>query len=242
MGGLNPSVTEAELMERFSSFGTVSSVDFIRKEENVFAYLSIELDDAQWKKMQNSYHNSYWKSMKLRIAEAKKSYMERLAEKPTEKKEKKTAGGLYLHAKNMELVSDAEKCRRGWKKGRNGRAIALVRLRKERNHFIVVDPDHYRENIQRLFGTKPPLPVTRLHFRYEDFDGNSIASYDTESEISADEEIEEERTGNKVENITENKVEQRTNSSTNDNLVLSSKKKKEPVFFSLISNVEITND
>lgn len=55
-----------------------------------------------------------------------------------------------------------ESPRRGWKRGRFGRAVAVVRMRRPDGRMITIDPDHHKQTIQKLFGSVRPLPITRL--------------------------------------------------------------------------------
>lgn len=58
--------------------------------------------------------------------------------------------------------------RKGWKRSRYGRAVALVKMRTPDGRYITVDPDHYKERILKLFGSVKPLPITQLTWHIDD--------------------------------------------------------------------------
>ncbi len=104
VGGLGPSVTAAELGQRFESFGTVEAVQIINKqgcqsgEEEFFkkrdrfgrnptlylllecrgfAFVNMVISDTMLTRCAGIYNKSKWKGMQLKIQVAKTSFMER---------------------------------------------------------------------------------------------------------------------------------------------------------------------
>ena len=86
------------------------------------------------------FKGSKWKGQEIKIEEAKMDYKEREAlrqqkiEERQERKRKRLArwnDSDGFHAKDMSLITDNNiNNKRGWKRGRYGRAIAVMRLSK----------------------------------------------------------------------------------------------------------------
>lgn len=67
----------------------------------------------------------------------------------------------------MSLVTDRDvEARPGWKRGRYGRAIRVMRLRRPDGSMMVYDPGMYKNNLEKLFGSERPLPVDQLTWFY----------------------------------------------------------------------------
>ncbi|BGP42331.1 hypothetical protein JCM10449v2_006336 [Rhodotorula kratochvilovae] len=137
VGGLAPSVQPKDLVQRFSSFGTV-----IGGENGVtglgttdtglprsFAFFSIETTDAKFARCMSMLNGSMWKAHKLRIAPAKPDWQQRRAEereqaakeaenpaaRPKKRKRASKAVNLGLPASHFELVTPDNMARhRGW--------------------------------------------------------------------------------------------------------------------------------
>lgn len=74
------------------------------------------------------------------------------------------------HSSNLDLVKDPSpsgEAPRGWKKARYGRAVMLVHVRRPDGRIITVDPDHYKDRFEKLFGSVRPKPLSQLTWRYE---------------------------------------------------------------------------
>ncbi|KAI8990967.1 hypothetical protein BDF20DRAFT_841940 [Mycotypha africana] len=164
IGGLHPSITEDQIVERFGKFGTVSNVDIAKNVENEcrgFAHMTIHTTPKQWEQCISVYNNAKWKGHILKLEEAQMDWQERKRlrdEKFAEKEEKKRKRLLRwndsdgFHAKDMTPVTDNNVgTRKGWKRGRYGRAIAVMRLMKEDGTKFVFDPSHYKNNLTKLF-------------------------------------------------------------------------------------------
>ncbi|RUS19960.1 hypothetical protein BC937DRAFT_86650 [Endogone sp. FLAS-F59071] len=210
IGGLNNDVTAAELEERFRPFGNVANVDVARNTLTGhcrgFAHMTMNTTVGV-----NLYNGTKWKGTALKIEDAKSDYRERLRKewenqkeeenegnKPLKKRKKVTSDGVL--AKDMTLVTDKNmEGRKNWKRGRYGRAIALLHLRKDDGTSFVYDPTHYKNNLLKLYNLGVKMKPTRqLAMYYEYFDKEGIRR-DYASDSSAGEdgrgvEVEDEAT------------------------------------------------
>ncbi|CAJ0915705.1 unnamed protein product [Ranitomeya imitator] len=81
VGGLGPSVTDAELSERFGRFGKVGEVDIIYRKDDqgnpvrTFAYMNINISDTDLKKCLSLLNKTKWKGGLLQIEIAKESFL-----------------------------------------------------------------------------------------------------------------------------------------------------------------------
>ncbi|KAI5478461.1 nucleolar protein 8 [Pseudohyphozyma bogoriensis] len=132
LSGLAPSIKPLELVNRFSSFGTIvggeAGVSGLGVDGNgfpkPFAFITLEATDAQLKRCTSMLSGSLWKGHKLRIAAAKPDYQARLAEErrealepetPKKKRKRNPDPSVGVAARNFELVTvDNAKDHRGW--------------------------------------------------------------------------------------------------------------------------------
>ncbi|GBB85008.1 hypothetical protein RclHR1_01160002 [Rhizophagus clarus] len=167
IGGLSKDINEIDLESRFSSFGVVSKVDIIRQSTGDcrgFAYVTLKTTDNNWKKCASLFNGAKWNGMTLKIQEAKPDYKQRLKSEweiqksstpPCKKRRRDRFHNEF--AEDMSLVTDNNfEHRKGWKKSKYGRAVSVMRLKKNDGTRINVDPSRYKGNI--------------LKFSYEDFD------------------------------------------------------------------------
>ncbi|XP_017160197.1 nucleolar protein 8-like [Poecilia reticulata] len=86
IGGLNHTVTQKDLKDRFGKFGEVLDVELrTRKDEEgipykTFAYININISEADLKKCMTVLNKSKWKGGTLQIEAAKESFLHRLAQ------------------------------------------------------------------------------------------------------------------------------------------------------------------
>ncbi|GAA5915737.1 hypothetical protein JCM6882_003840 [Rhodosporidiobolus microsporus] len=135
VGGLAPSVTAKELVQRFSSFGSViggeQAVDGLGKHDNglprSFAFFNLETTDAKFARCMSMLNGSMWKAHKLRIAPAKVDWQERrsteraevaaLESAPVRPKKRKRSKdpNVGIVTSRFELVTEENiKRHRGW--------------------------------------------------------------------------------------------------------------------------------
>lgn len=147
IGGLPTIMTDDDLKTRFKMFGEVVDASIAKDTENKcrgFGHLTINTSTNQWTKCLSVYNHAKWKGGIMKIEDAKpdwKSKREAEIEKAEARKLKKserankrrrtTDADGYL-ARDMTLVNDKNvDGRKGWKRGRYGRAIAVMRLQKD---------------------------------------------------------------------------------------------------------------
>ncbi|TFK64962.1 hypothetical protein BDN72DRAFT_962893, partial [Pluteus cervinus] len=111
ISGLTPALSVDDINQRFSSFGTVLTLEGFGLADGLgqprkFGYVTVETTATKLAKCLNLLSGSTWKGAKLRIGEAKPDYAQRLAkeredaqELPT--KRRKRAHGVY--AQDMSL-------------------------------------------------------------------------------------------------------------------------------------------
>ena len=173
MGGLPRDITERDIVNRFTSFGSVSKVDIIKTTEGDcrgFAYVDLECTADSWKRCVSVYNGRTWKAgLKLRLEAADETYLERLKKKQEERpKKEKAKKKRVAHAKNMSLVTeDNVEDRKGWRRGRFGRAMAVLKMKRPDGRSVTVDPSHYKDGLQKLFGSVKPKPVSQLTIYYD---------------------------------------------------------------------------
>lgn len=127
------------------------------------------------------YNGAKWRGLTLKLEEAKMDWQDKKKleeQKQAEREEKKRKRLLRwndsdgFHARDMTLITDNNMgTRKGWKRGRYGRAIAVMRLKKEDGTKFVFDPSHYKNNLTKLYNIGVRMkPVNRLIQRVDDDD------------------------------------------------------------------------
>ncbi|GAA5856584.1 hypothetical protein JCM8547_005877 [Rhodosporidiobolus lusitaniae] len=136
VGGLAPSVSAKDLVQRFSSFGTiergVEGVEGLGQCANGaprnYAFFTLETTEAKFQKCMSMLNGSMWKAHKLRIAPAKPHFEERRVTEreeakkaeeepaPRPKKRKRSKDpNVGMLARHFELVTEENlKRHRGW--------------------------------------------------------------------------------------------------------------------------------
>ncbi|PNJ71534.1 NOL8 isoform 19 [Pongo abelii] len=83
VGGLSQDISEADLQNQFSRFGEVSDVEIITRKDDqgnpqkVFAYININVAEADLKKCMSVLNKTKWKGGTLQIQLAKESFLHR---------------------------------------------------------------------------------------------------------------------------------------------------------------------
>lgn len=210
IGGLPASITEKEIKERFCKYGEIMSVDVAKScFDNTcrgFAHISIDLDETQWNKMRSVFNNSVWMGKKMRIEEAKETFLDKLQKEWQENTDEDKTGAMPKR-KNKPLVCFSKQSnlvdednvgeRKGWIRGKFGRPVAVVKLRNVDGSIVTVDPAHHKENFQRFYFGEKFLSVKYLHWNIEDFEQKPIAllrqkdalqdiDYEKATELNAD--------------------------------------------------------
>ena len=84
ISGLTPAISQQDLANRLSSFGTVQSIDGFGLLDGVgqprkFAYATLETTKGKLARCMNLLSGVTWKGAKLRLGEAKPDFRERYA-------------------------------------------------------------------------------------------------------------------------------------------------------------------
>ncbi|KAL2299771.1 hypothetical protein Nmel_012617 [Mimus melanotis] len=156
VGGLGHTVSKAELEERFGKFGHVSEAEIITRKDDqgnptkTFAYVSVNISDADLRKCMSVLNKTKWKGGTLQIELAKESFLHRLAtereeaklqkEKPQkndqmcllESLKKRGVVDFHMRAVPGTEVPDHKK----WVVGKFGRVLPILHLRNQQKNKI----------------------------------------------------------------------------------------------------------
>ncbi|CAO3676216.1 unnamed protein product [Umbelopsis ramanniana] len=199
IGGLPRSMTADDLQNWFKMFGDIVDASIAKDTENQcrgFGHITIKTTTNQWTKCLSVYNNAKWKGGVMKIEDAKPEYKEKLQaemealkvkqakkqERASKRRRNTDADGFI--ARDMTLVNDKNMDgRKGWKRGRYGRAITVMRLQKDNGTKFVFDPSHYKNNLLKLYDIKVRMKPTRsLPMFYEDIDDTTLEPYDHASD------------------------------------------------------------
>ena len=178
VGGLPDEISESNLSERFGNFGKINSIEIARsalEPHNCrgFAHINIEIDSHSWDRLRSTFNGSLWKGKKIRIEEALPDYKSKLLlEKEVPHQESRTKKHpLCRHARNMSVITEDnlnERMAKGWIRGKYGRPVAVLRMRKPTGKIETVDSAHYKESYQRFhFGNKS-ISVSKINWSIND--------------------------------------------------------------------------
>ncbi|GFO07451.1 nucleolar protein 8 [Plakobranchus ocellatus] len=164
IGGLSASVSESELVERFSRFGKVSNVSLkTRIDDNgtplkSFAHLDLQGDEASLRKCFSTYQKVKWKGSMMNLQYAKESVLERL--------QREREGSASTNLKNsaaraespqpLEVVTAAKGVpgtpvpgKKDWVVGKYGRAVPIMKLKKSyKIPMVKHDPSKYCHTVK----------------------------------------------------------------------------------------------
>jgi len=93
VGNLFPEVTQDDLQQRFSKFGSVSKIEVKNKKDidgqisQTFAFIDISVTDTQLSQCISTLANKKWKGYLMSVQQARESFMERLARERKEREE-----------------------------------------------------------------------------------------------------------------------------------------------------------
>jgi len=97
VGNLFPEVSQDDLQERFSKFGSVSKIEIKNKKDidgnisQTFAFIDIGVSDSQLSQCISTLANKKWKGYLMTVQQARESFMERLARERKEREENEPA-------------------------------------------------------------------------------------------------------------------------------------------------------
>ncbi|NXL73155.1 NOL8 protein, partial [Leptocoma aspasia] len=156
VGGLGHTVSKADLEERFGKFGRVLEAEIITRKDDqgnptkTFAYISVNISDADLRKCMSVLNKTKWKGGTLQIELAKESFLHRLAtereeaklqkEKPQindqmcllESLRKTGVVDFHMRAVPGTEVPDHKK----WVVGKFGRVLPILHLRNQQKNKI----------------------------------------------------------------------------------------------------------
>ncbi|KAM4740986.1 nucleolar protein 8 isoform 2-T2 [Anableps anableps] len=195
VGGLNHAVTQKDLKDRFGKFGEVLDVELRtrRDEEGVpyktFAYININISEADLKKCLTVLNKSKWKGGTLQIETAKESFLHRLAQERQEAAEHRLPRSATEAQKQNLLESLSEAGvenftmkaavpgsevpgHKDWVVSKFGRVLPVLQLRCQKGskaRTVKYDPSKYCHNIRRLDRNSPDETpsVTQLTWEVE---------------------------------------------------------------------------
>lgn len=200
VGGLGEGISETDLQSQFSRFGEVSDVEIITRKDDqgnshkVFAYVNIQITEADLKKCMSILNKTKWKGGTLQIQLAKESFLHRLAQEREEaktKKEKSTTGNTTLLEKmggidfHMKAVPGTEvPGHKNWVVSKFGRVLPVLHLKNQQKHKIMkYDPSKYCHNIKKIpENLTETTPITELTWELEG--GNDPMSKKRRGEFS----------------------------------------------------------
>lgn len=180
-----------------------------------FAYVNLVSTDAKLGKCMNVLNGCAWRGGKLQISQAKPNRFRTLengsiaiineGDGKKQKKKPKKKRKLVRMAGDQSLVTDKNvDKRKGWRRGRYGRAIACLRIRKPNRQLLVIDPSHYKNNLEKLFGSVKPKPLSQLLWTITDIKESEIEDIKMEMDsVEASEAFESESVQSESYNIDE---------------------------------------
>ncbi|KAM6927864.1 nucleolar protein 8 [Xenentodon cancila] len=195
VGGLNHTVTQKDLKDRFGKFGDVQDVELrTRRDEDgvpykTFAYININISDADLKKCLTVLNKSRWKGGTLQIEMAKESFLHRLAQEQQAAAEQRlqppatedgrrqlleslSRAGVDNFTMKAAVPGTEVPGHKDWVVSKFGRVLPVLQLscqKGSRARTVTYDPSKYSHNIRRLDRTaeNPSTPVTQLTWEVE---------------------------------------------------------------------------
>ncbi|NXC97134.1 NOL8 protein, partial [Certhia familiaris] len=191
VGGLGHTVSKAELEERFGKFGRVLEAEIITRKDDqgnptkTFAYISVNITDADLRKCISILNKTKWKGGTLQIELAKESFLHRLAtereeaklqkEKPQgndqtcllESLKKRGIVDFHMRAVPGTEVPDHKK----WIVGKFGRVLPInwgSFKSLTQTNVVKYDPSKYCHNLRKLEADLAhAAPVSQLTWNLE---------------------------------------------------------------------------
>ncbi|KAL8581076.1 hypothetical protein ACOMHN_012727 [Nucella lapillus] len=155
VGGLVRGVSEDELVDKFSRFGQVTSLEVKTRvtdadSSKTFAYLNLTADDNAFQKCFTAYNNTKWKGGQLKVQFAKESFLSRLKKEqakslsPQQESIRQPAPifrGPRMDPGHSAVPGTPLDDQGRWVMGQHGCPLPVLRLRKPGSRKLVtVDP------------------------------------------------------------------------------------------------------
>lgn len=157
------------------------------KPPKCFVHFTLDGDEEACKKMLSAYNGTRWRNSTIKIEEAKPDWEEALEERRSsdaksisnEFEVKSVRRRIRESSKIDEPVTDQMvDSLSGWVRSKYGRAVMLGHIRRLDGTVITVDPSHYKESLQKLFGSVKPLPIYKLAHNDVGVAGDGVCSSD----------------------------------------------------------------
>ncbi|XP_065543928.1 nucleolar protein 8 isoform X3 [Lathamus discolor] len=174
VGGLGHAVSKAELQERFGKFGHVLDAEIITRQDDqgnplkAFAYITVNISDADLRKCMTVLNKTKWKGGTLQIQLAKESFLHRLAREREEAKLQKE------NPQRNGQTSLLESLKKKWVVGKFGRVLPILHLRSQQKKKIMkYDPSKYCHNLRKLGSDLTnAIPVSEQSWHLEERGGS----------------------------------------------------------------------
>ncbi|XP_078372062.1 uncharacterized protein LOC144655647 [Oculina patagonica] len=194
VGGLYNDIKEVDLRDRFKTFGTVSSVEIIRRTDEkgfplkTFAYVDILQTESDYRKCVSLLTNSKWKGCCLKIQAAKESFLTRLERE----RQQKDQASILLPLQDTQNVTEANKeqekqkqnaipetlpkavpgtplqGKKNWVVGKFGRVLPVVYLRRrDRKKIAKFDPSKTTHCLKKIKPEELSTAVSELTWNLE---------------------------------------------------------------------------
>lgn len=179
VGGLYRGVKEEDLRERFKAFGTVSSVEIVRRVDDeghafkTFAFLDMIQTETDFRRCVSILSSSKWKGYYLKVQAAKESFLTRLSRERQEQGQATLNGGVDVKGKLSCEEKHPEQFipetlpkavpgtpipgKKNWVVGKFGRVMPVMYLRRrDRKKIAKFDPSKTTHCLKRLTTEESP--------------------------------------------------------------------------------------
>jgi len=163
--GLSGSVSGLEIEEKFKSFGNAYDASVALDSFGScrgFGHVTLDCDTSGINRCLTSLNGSLWKGNRIRIEDARPAFspvIEQSVSSPPSTKSRR----LVRHASDMSLVDEKNvDGKRGWRRGKFGRPIAILKLRKLDGTLMVMDPSHDISALEKYYEGFRPRAVHHL--------------------------------------------------------------------------------
>lgn len=190
VGGLSQGTTEGDLSDRLSKYGNIGGIEMpsaIIGGHRGFAFVNIEFTSDVEQKRLFCLSGSVWKGGKLRIESVKNAEYKSDTHSHCEEEKPPRRRNLIRYADRDQKPPNEKnldnKRRDWWYRGKYGRPVAIVRMRRPDGTLITVDPAHYKDRFEKLFGSEKPKQLSQLCWNVKEQDSTVISDQE-EAECS----------------------------------------------------------
>lgn len=172
IGGLSKDCPEETLSALLCKYGTISRLHIPNAMiggNRGYAFADITFSTpADRNKLLSAVNGSVWRGSKLRVEKCSREPFEQrqVMESGEQVVKKKRTRPLVRHADGqMGLVDEKaleRKRRDWWYRGKYGRPVAVMKMRRPDGQMMTIDPAHYKDRFEKLFGSVRPKPLSSL--------------------------------------------------------------------------------